>query len=774
VAALLAAAIGAGPAALARQAHGQQAHGQQAHGQQAHGQQAQGQQAQGQQAQASRQLSVTIESVSPQWATPGHLVTVTGVVRNGTATPLQGLSVQLRSSPSPLGNRYDLTLYANGAYPVDYPEGTAVPLAGILPAGGNAHWTATLQPASIGMTQFGVYPLAAQVLTSVGVPAATDRTFLPFWPGGPVSQRPPALSVAWVWPLIDQPYQAACPALLSNGLAGSLAAGGRLGGLLAAGASYSAAAHLTWAIDPALVQNARTMSTPYAVGGNPGCGGAAPMQPSAAARGWLSGLTQATSGQQAFLTPYADVDIAALSHDGLDADLAHAFASRSAGSRFLHLPPGSGTTAWPDNGLADAGVLGSLAVNGISTVLLDSTVMPPSGLLPSYTPSAQTTAASGTGSSLKVLLTDHAITQILGAGSTTAGPGAGSTTAGPGAAFATAQRFLAETAMIVAERPLARSVVVAPPQRWNPVPGLASALLRETVRAPWLKPASLADLATAKHPSGVVARQAPPAHQVTGNELSRSYLGQVQGIDAAIKLTASILTPAVPGYLQSAVAALESSAWRGSQQAGTRQDLVDEVLRFVTAQGRKVSIIDRGQITLSGSSGKVPISIANRLPQNVQVRLHVRVPADKRLTVGTSDTLVSIPAGKTVTIRLSVHSPTVGTTDVTLGLLTPDGRPLPGTLVQLTVRATRFGTLALVIMCVALAVFVLTSSARAIRRSRRDGSGGPGGGQHDNPASDPPGPAAETGSVVSGDDLAHDHPPEDPDEYADARGRARR
>ena len=90
---------------------------------------------------------------------------------------------------------------------------------------------------------------------------------------------------------------------------------------------------------------------------------------------------------------------------------------------------------------------------------------------------------------------------------------------------------------------------------------------------------------------------------------------------------------------------------------------------------------------------------------------------------------------------------------------------------RLTVHATRFGTLALVIICVALGVFVLASFARAIRRGRRDGrrrrrtrtyrvrstrSG------------------AVTGSVMSGDDLANDHPPEDPDEYADARGRASR
>jgi hypothetical protein len=769
VAAAFTIALAAGSAALGQQAQSQQAQSQQAQSQQAQSQQARGQQGRGQQGRSPRQLAVFVESVSPQWATPGHRVTVTGIVQNGTAVPQQGLSVQLLSSASPLGTRSEMTSYAAGTYAAGYPIlGTAVPLPGVIRPGSTAHWTATLQPSVVGMSQFDVYPLAAQVLTSGTATAAIDRTFLPFWPG-PVAQRPRPLSIGWVWPLIDQPYQTACPALQSNGLVSSLAAGGRLGNLLAAGARYSAAAHLTWAIDPALVQNAHAMSRPYAVGGNAGCGGAEPMRASGAASAWLNGLTSTMAGQQVFFTPYADADVAALSHNGLDADLANAFAGRSAGSRILQLPAGgtNDAIAWPDNGIADTGVLGSLAANGITTVVLDSNEMPPSGLPPSFTPSAQTVTASGTGSSLNVLLADHTITQILGAGS--------SAEAGPGAAFSTAQRFLAETAMIVAESPqLPRSLVVAPPRRWNPVPGLAAGLLSETVAAPWLKPASLADLASVKHPTGQVRRRPPLAQQVTRGELPAAYLAQIQGLDTAVRLQASILAPAVPSYLDFAVAALESSAWRGRALASTRQDLADRVLRYVTAQGRKVAIIDRGEITLSGSTGKVPISIANRRPQGVRVRLHVRVPAGKRLTVGSADSTVFIAAGKTMTIRLSVHSSTVGVTDVTLGLLTPGGRLLPGSLVQLTVRATNFGTLALVIMCVALAVVVLTAAARAVRRARRDGGGGPGGPPHDNPASDPPGPAAETGSVVSGDDLAHDHPPEDPDEYADARGRASR
>jgi hypothetical protein len=166
----------------------------------------------------------------------------------------------------------------------------------------------------------------------------------------------------------------------------------------------------------------------------------------------------------------------------------------------------------------------------------------------------------------------------------------------------------------------------------------------------------------------------------------------------------------------------------------------------------------------------VPVSISNDLHTTVQVVLHATAAGDGRLSIGSFDGLVTVPAGKTTTIRLPVRALTVGETNVTLTLYNRHGAALPYTRINLTVRATRFGTLALVIMCVALGVFVLTSSARAIRRSRRDGSQP----DNDHESSDAPGAAAVPGSVRSGDDLANDDPPEDPDEYADARGRARR
>jgi hypothetical protein len=294
------------------------------------------------------------------------------------------------------------------------------------------------------------------------------------------------------------------------------------------------------------------------------------------------------------------------------------------------------------------------------------------------------------------------------------------------------------------------------------------------------------------HPSGQVARRAPPAHHVGQNELTPAYLAQVESLSAAIRLQASTFVPAVPDYLQSAITALESADWPGTRTkaAVERLHLLDTTLKYVGNQAKKVRIIDSGHYTLGGSSGRVPVSITNDMTTTVKVRLHASTDSDGRLSIGSFHDLVSIAPGKTTTIALPLRTHTVGVTNVALSLYSPTGTLLPGTTKHLTVQVTRFGTLALVIMCVALGVFVITSSARAIRRSRRDGE------QPDNddensdlpgPAATassvrsdddhPPeasGPAATAGSVGSNDDLANDHSPEDPDEYADARGRARR
>jgi Family of unknown function (DUF6049) len=740
-------------------------------------------------------VSVAITSVGPQYAMPGEVVTVTGTITNDSTQPMPDLSIQLRSSSMPFGNRSDLQEYANGNLPTaDEPvPGAVATLSQTLAPRATATWSADLPVNSVPMSQFGVYPLAAQAEDASLTPLTVSRTFLPFWPNAK-AQDPKTEQIAWVWPLIDQPRQAICPGLLNNGLAASLASGGRLGGLLQAGTSYASSAHLTWAIDPALLANVATMTKPYTVTSpatvrDGQCGGTSE-RASPAAIDWLGQLKSATAGQPVFVTPYADADIAALVGYGMNADLTRAFtegrsvASSLLGRSFSASAPASSTNltgmAWPADGIADYADLEDLAASdGINTVVLDSSTMPPSPAQ-DYTPTAQTTTPDGVGAPLDVLLSDDTITQILGS--------ADSPSDSKATAFAVEQRYLAETAMIAAEQPsLARAVVVAPPRRWDPPAGLASDVLAETVHAPWLRPVSLASLAAVKHPSGWVPRQPPRAHSRA--QLGKPLLSSARQLDQQARLLMSVEQGPDPalGYV---AAAVESSAWRGGGRPGQQgAALAQQLLAYLHSKEGELTVLGVPRVTLGGLKGTVPVSISNGLSYTVHVKLQAE--SSGGVTGVGPPRAVTVSAGVQVDIRVSVAATNVGSTTLRFRLLTPEGVPF-GAPTSMTVQATKYGTLALVIIGAALGVFVLTAGARGLRRGRRRLRPGPSdsGDQAAEPRDadrDPQGAAAEPdwrdepdeADNVVADDRAAGHasrpdPAEETDDYAWTPGRADR
>jgi hypothetical protein len=716
-------------------------------------------------------IAVVIDQVSPQYARPGSTVTVTGTVTNRSGAPQQDLSIQLLSSPNPLGSRNAMAGYVAGTLNADTLEGAAVVISGTLQEGATTHWSASFTVAAAGITAFGVYPLAAAVESTFLGQLAFDRTFLPFWPGTSASGLSQRLKIAWTWPLIDKPHQAVCPATLTdNSLATSLATGGRLDTLLAVGSQYASSADLTWAIDPALLSDAKVMSGSYTAGAASDCSDGTKEPASAAAKQWLTTLRTDTSSQQAFITPYADVDVAALTHKGLDADMENAYKQgRSVATNTLNRSFGSAATGatdataqgmatttpaeigWPAGGLADQDVLGNIAANGgIGTVILNSNEMMPQ--TSQYIDNAVTTFATSSGTNMNVLLADNSLTELL----TTAG-----SASAPGAEFATKQLFLAETAMIAAEAPsLARSVVIAPPRQWNPSNTLATDLLKETTNAPWLTPTNLASLAGSKSAANQVARTPPPSERVSGNELSQSYLSQVKALDTDLMLYQDITSQAgrSTDSLKQAVAAAESSAWRGStsaQSAGLA--MVARVHSYLTSQLRKVTTVSSAPVTLAGSSGTVPVSISNGLNSTVQVRLQA-TPESGRLKVTKFNNLITLPAGKTKTVRVPVQSAASGSAMIGLSLLTKDNKPLPPVgSTTLSVQSTQYGRALLVIIAAAFGVLVLTAGVRAVRQGLRDEPPGEGGGDG--------GP--DSGSVVpQSEGTDEDDPPEAQDDLA--------
>jgi Family of unknown function (DUF6049) len=687
-------------------------------------------------------LGLAITQTSQSYATPGETISISGQVRNRTDHALSGLTVQLLASSNPITVESTLESFANGKLSL-----TQAPVTGVTPAkisklkrGQSESWTLRLPVKDLNLSCFGVYPLTVQAGDETGAAHGSEPMPLTFWPnkasGCSTAARPKPFVASWVWPIIDSPHQGACPGLLNNFLASSIAGNGRLSNLVNVGRSFPSA-HLTWAIDPAVLDNVTTMRTPYRVGDSVNCSANRVHPADKQAGRWLSSLTTATAGQQVFVTPYADVDLAGLAQFGNNTDLGKSFSSgEELASRVLHrasktapLPAGPkqlSAVAWPANGRANTALLENLGAMKVGTVIL---AMPQSSPL-TYTPGAVTSAFDGVGTKLKVLLADNSLTGLLGS------PAAKSTRAG--SILSVSQLFMAETAMIVAERPAdERPILITPPRRWDPSFGLASDLLSDTVSAPWLQTATLNQLAAQRQEHVVKSVVRPYSKARPVSKLMRG----VGALDNRVALLQSIMKNPEP-RLNRAMFGIESSRWTGS---GIReaQARLTQMARYVSRQFGGLSIGGSQEkvkhVLLGGKVGTVNVSIHNQL--RYPVRVGLRVTSDNALVTVTqhnSHELYLVSPQSSTTVQLSVAAAQTGHANVTLSLRSKTGRPLPEALVKpLTLRlsATNLGTVALVIFAAALAVFVIASAAQALRRGRPEDT---------DPAEAAPGPASSS------------------------------
>jgi hypothetical protein len=703
-------------------------------------------------------VSIVIQSMSPQTAGPGSTVVVTGTVSNQTGQAKAGLDVQLWTSPARFLTRDQMDQYASqGTGTSLLPTGSPFSLAASLPPGATAMWRASFQVDAVGIAEFGVYPVTAQLGDVEGDLLASDQTLLPFWPGQQAAGLLRPLDIGWTWPLVDQPHHQVCSGLTNNDLAASLATGGRLSGLLAAGQAHPGA-DLTWVIDPALLSDATTMTRAYQVDSGAGCSNTLTEPASKAAKTWLSALREITPTQPTVITPYANVDVSALVHSGLTADIASAYATGYAMAGGVLRGSFGPSIAVPPGGTADLSVLTSLATEQhIGTVVLDSAEMPANPAV--FEPDdAVTSIRTGHGVTTTVLLADHVLTGVLAAGDTSSG------VPPPSTQFAVSQRFLAETAMIAAEAPdTDRSVVVAPPEDWSPSAALAGELLSETTRTPWLAPASLSSLAGARDSERTITRQLPPRSKYSPGELSSSYLSTVGATGAELGVYRNLLYQPSASYVQGldqALIATESSAWRGG---GSTEglELAQKLSSFMSGEESRITIIAAQQVPMGGSSGPVPVSVLNGSHHAVQVRLNasvVDVPErTSQLTVGRFQNLITVQPGQEFNVRLPVSSAPIGPTAIQLSLTTANGKPL-AVMRSLTVESTRYGRAILFLIGAAIGALVLTSVFRGIRRRLKADT------QSVTEDADLP------GSVVTGSSARH--PTEAPDDLADARRRA--
>jgi Family of unknown function (DUF6049) len=571
-------------------------------------------------------------------------------------------------------------------------------------------------------------------------------------------------------PLLGPPWQRSCQGPQAQALVASLSSGGRLAQLLKAGgvssgtaAAYSAASGsgraaqsravrsqqaqslsgydgVTWAVDPALLANVNALAR---------CGSSQPKWANAASS-WLSELRQVTAAEPMFVTPYADPDVAALISHRRATDVANAFTlGRSIGRQILDSDLGSATAggrsssaqsqaagiAWPADGISGYPTVETLAnQEDVGTLLLSTSALP-------TVQSTVVRSADGGGGNMTVLLANEQLTRLLAAGGRTTG-----------SAFATEQDFLAQTALAAQQGRPGAPLIVAPPHRWDPAPGLTIELLAETASAPWLSPVSLTSLTAGTHIPHV-------RHYAFTNSpapIGKKELHRLAGVDHGINQLKKIA--AKPNVnLPLGVATIESSAWRSRSGRTARRMLAATVLSKIHQQERSVQILASPRVTLGGLKGSVPVSIDNRLGYPVKVQLQVESQAPGVKITAVPPGVVTVPAHNALTVHLHVQATQVGSAKVTMSLLDKDGQPLrlvpattrpySGFSASMTVEATQVGVLGVIIFAAALGIFLIAYAARAARRGHPPGAA-------DGPAD--PGPAADQ----SGD---HSTEPAEPD-----------
>jgi len=722
---------------------------------------------------AQNQVSVAITDMTPQQAGPGATITVTGTVTNSSRQPISNLSVQLLASRTSVSTSAELR---PGSTAQDDPASEPVPggrweSGGALQAGRTAQWSVRVKANSIGMTTFGVYPLTAQAQTTVAQFGAAT-TYLPYVPArkGAYSKSIPARAkISWVLPLIDmplldQPWQRSCAGAQARALAASLGTDGRLGELVADGGdptgtadAYSAATGsgraaqdraarsqqaqslssydgVTWAVDPALLANVEALTS---------CGSSQPRW-AAAARSWLAELRQVTAAEPMFLTPYGDPDVAELADTRLSSDVTKSILlGQHIGQQILHRNLGSPSAtvsssgaqseaaaiAWPAGGIAGYPTTEFLVANGAQTLLLSQSALPTEDSTVLRVPNAD-------GGYLNILLANEPLTRLLSADGSTAADSTG------GSTFATEQDFLAQTALAAQQGQPGAPVIVAPPQRWDPVKGLTTDLLAETASAPWLSPVSLTSLTEAKH----IPKVPSSAFTDSATRLRKNQLRKLARADGGLhQLVNMAAHPDSKLFL--AVATIESSAWQGKSRK-TARAMFRTVMSKIGQQERGVQIFAEPRVTLGGLKGSVPVSIDNRLGYAVQVKLKLNYSTATGVKITPDpDDLVTVQAHTAETVRLHVQATEVGSTALTLSLENQYDQPLLAKAQSMTVEATQVGVLGVIICAAALGVFLIAYAARAVRRGHPPGGAG-------DPAD--PGPAADQ-------DGDHSTAPAEPD-----------
>jgi len=673
-------------------------------------------------------LRVDVKAMSPRIVTESDTtLAITVRVRNIAKVPVRGLAARLQ-----FGTRQEteqqLRKALRGIAPVDAQSTPFQPISDDLQPGESKEFTlvAPLQPGvpnGVVFLEPGVYPLLVNIngTPDGGAEArlAAVNMLLPVRsaPGGQSSSVPDQpLQLSVVWPIAARPRVASHQfdrslVLIDDALRGELRPGGRLHSLVAAAQQAKTQGigdGVCYGIDPDLIATVQAMTEGYRVRTEDGT---ARGEGAEDAKAWLSALRELVADECVVATPFAGADLAALA--GRSPRLATAAVNRSSVlSEVLNVDPLPGAL-WTTGDLDDqaAEVLTEadqqLVVGNANG--LDDREAP---ALPRRVPDSE----------LRVLPYDSTAALSLT-------PESASTSLGYPATVAADDRTIAAqnavaTVLFKAAQGQGGPLLLAPPRDWNATPDefeWTLQTLNELADSEVVQPISLATLGEAD-PSG----EARLRLEAVGGHVPSRIISGIGRLDGEITDLArameedptsqvdpqAILAPLREGLLRAA-----SVDFRGI--AGGRTRALKAAQFQLQSVQHGVRISDPGRtIALASGASPIPVSVTNRLPVQVTVRVQLTASSGLRLS---QPSPVEVPAGRSRNLKIPAEVLRAGRFTVDVSLSTPGGTQL-GEPARYELTSTEYGVITVIVTATAAGALLLLAGRRIYRRLRSNGA----------------------------------------------------
>ncbi|GGU76693.1 hypothetical protein GCM10010275_08950 [Streptomyces litmocidini] len=668
----------------------------------------------------SRTVDVSLDTLAPSAPVAGDTVTVTGTVTNRGKKAVTDATVNLRVGPR-MTSRSEIeqvtgrTGFRSDSDPAPLEDAPAVKIPE-LGAGLSTDFSLSVPVSELGLDEEGVYQLGVS-LTGQTTDRRYDRvlgierTFLPYQPEATEKKT----QVAYLWPLIASAHVSAqtatddqqTPVFEDDTLAAELSPGGRLDQLVSLGKTLP----VTWVVDPDLLASVDAMANGYRVKEGdldvPG-------KYQAVAERWLDALEKAVQGHKVVALPFADPDLASLAHRGKDVpgSLGHLqSATALAGmtvETVLHVPA-STDFAWPADGAVDPSITAVATSAGADKVIARSDSVRDD--LP-YTATAARPLGNGSTTAVvsDALLSTAFEGDMVRAESSTLA----------------VQEFLAQSLAITLEQPEdQRSIVVAPQRTPTAAQAQAMAAALEGLSGRrWSQPTDLLAAAAAKpdpdasttvpsgsrYPKALRDRELP----VQAFRDMKTTRDELNDFKVVLTQPERVVTP-----FGNAINREMSTSWRGEARAAAIYR--NNVLDYLQTLTEGVQLVDKSDLTLSGRSATIPVTVQNKLLQGVGNLVLRLTSANKNRLEVDGDRYAELPVkvggGHSQSVKFPASANVNGQVTMTAQLYTEDGTPY-GQPMDFTVKVSEITPTVMLVIAGGVLLLVLAGVRMYSQRKR--------------------------------------------------------